>query len=352
MNPKELSSWKSKISNSHQLGGIETSILDNGVGKGTRIAWINTGTGLRYKVLLDRGMDILEAFYNENSLSWISHAGGITPQPFSNQGIDWLRTFGGGLLTTCGLSNAGPPNVDENGSRGLHGNYSNTPAELISIRQPDIFSEELNFEIIGKIRETTTFGPSLELTRTISGSLGSAEIHIKDLVVNRGNSPAPHMLLYHINCGWPLIDEGTRIVWKGEKIPKASDSNNTAFNKTHGFTRCAAPMEAHSGFGEDVAFIKPIADQDDLVTCGYANDILGLALKIEFQRSQMPWLINWQHWGKNEYVTALEPATHPPIGQANANEEGSLILLEPGESREYQLKLAVLSAEEVLNFKL
>jgi hypothetical protein len=24
----------------------------------------------------------------------------------------------------------------------------------------------------------------------------------------------------------------------------------------------------------------------------------------------MPWLINWQHWGKGEYVTALEPGTN------------------------------------------
>ena len=101
--------WKHTLSNSQQLGGIETSILDNGAGRGVRIAWINTGTGLRYKVVLDRGMDILDAFHNENSLAWISHAGLTAPQPFSNQGIDWLRTFGGGLLTTCGLSNAGPP---------------------------------------------------------------------------------------------------------------------------------------------------------------------------------------------------------------------------------------------------
>ena len=34
-------SWKDKIANYAQLGGIETSILDNGSGKGVRIAWIN-----------------------------------------------------------------------------------------------------------------------------------------------------------------------------------------------------------------------------------------------------------------------------------------------------------------------
>jgi len=351
MNLNNSSNWKYKLSNHQQIGGIETFILDNGPGRGVRVAWVNTGTGLRYKLVLDRGMDILDAFFNENSLAWISHAGLTAPQPFSNQGIDWLRTFGGGLLTTCGLSNAGPPNTDQSGSRGLHGNYSNLPAELISIKQPDIFSGDLSFEIVAKVRETTTFGPSLEMLRSISGELGSADIRIKDIVTNRGNSPAPHMILYHINCGWPLIDEGTRIVWQGQKKPKATDANNTEFNRDYEFTRCAGSMDEHAGFGEDVAFIDPKADPGNLVTCGYANDKLELALKISFSKTQMPWLINWQHWGKNEYVTALEPATHPPIGQASARENGSLILLEPGESRTYDLNLEVLTGEKVKEFE-
>ena len=31
-------SWKGKISNIKQLGGIETSVIDNGQGRGNRIA--------------------------------------------------------------------------------------------------------------------------------------------------------------------------------------------------------------------------------------------------------------------------------------------------------------------------
>ena len=350
MNLSDKAKWRHKLSNPQQLGGIETSVVDNGPGRGVRIAWVNTGTGLRYKLVLDRGMDILDAFFNEYSLAWISHAGLTAPQPFSNQGIDWLRTFGGGLLTTCGLSNAGPPNTDGSGGRGLHGNYSNIPTELVSVRQPDVFSQDLSFELVGKIRETTTFGPSLEMLRTVSGTVGSAEIRIKDQVTNRGNSPAPHMILYHINCGWPLIDDGTRIVWQGEKKSKATDASNTEFNQTYGFTRCAPALEEHAGFGEDVAFIDPKADAHDQVVCGYANDELGLALKLSFSKIQMPWLINWQHWGKNEYVTALEPATHPPIGQAAARENGTLILLQPGETRTYDLKLEVLTGEKATGF--
>src|SRR5690606_27502806 len=138
MNLPDKEKWRYKLSNSHQLGGIETSVIDNGAGRGVRIAWINTGSGLRYKLVLDRGMDILDAFHNQYSLSWISHGGMSSSQPFSNQGIDWLRTFGGGLLTTCGLSNAGPPNADDTGSRGLNCINSILLAELVAISKQDI----------------------------------------------------------------------------------------------------------------------------------------------------------------------------------------------------------------------
>jgi galactose mutarotase-like enzyme len=232
----------------------------------------------------------------------------------------------------------------------LHGNYSNLAAELISIKQPDIFSGDLGFEVVGKVTESSTFGPSLELVRRISGTIGSAEIHIQDRVTNRGNSPAPHMLLYHINCGWPLIDAGTRIVWQGEMQPRSGETAVRQNSRKDGFRHCPAPMDSHAGFGEEVAFIDPQTDEMQQVTCGYVNDQLGLGLKISFSKTQLPWLIHWQHWGKNEYVTALEPATNPPIGQAAARANESLILLEPGETRSYDLRLSILLGDAAREF--
>ncbi len=349
MNPSDLNSWKGKLSNHQQIGGIETSILDNGSGKGVRIAWINTGTGLRYKVVLDRGMDILDAFFEEKSLAYISHLGISPPQPFSNQGIDWLKTFGGGLLTTCGLSSMGIPNKSDTGEHGLHGRYSNIPAELFSVKQPDIHSGDLGFELVGKIKETSIFGPNLESTRKISGQLGKAEILISDSVRNCGNTTAPLMLLYHINAGWPLIDEGTRVVWEGEREPRPTDENLSAFNKEYNFKAIPGPLKEHSGFGEDVAFIKP--NGEDMVSAGFANDHEELALKIEFSKKQLPWLIHWQHLGTNDYVSALEPATNPPIGQKNAKDQGTLIELKPGQTRNFDLKLSVLSGQAVADFR-
>jgi hypothetical protein len=59
-------------------------------------------------------------------------------------------------------------------------------------------------------------------------------------------------------------------------------------------------------------------------------------------------LINWQHWGKNEYVTGLEPATNPPIGQAKARKQNELILLAPGETKNYELEMEVSGNPETL----
>ncbi|GAB3008339.1 aldose 1-epimerase family protein [Cyclobacterium sediminis] len=342
MNPKNQR-WKGKVGNVKQLGGIETAILDNGTGKGVRIANIDTGAGFRYQLVLDRAMDISTAQFGEHGLAWISHVGITPPAPFTADGIDWLSTFGGGLLTTCGLSHVGGPENDAYGKRGLHGRISNNPAEIIAIKQPDIHSGDLEMHITGLIRECSVFGPNLLLKRTISGILGQPYLKISDEITNISNVEAPHMLLYHVNFGWPLVDEGTQIIWNGSWEARDGGPNNRIFNQENDFKSCPAPMEAHRGFGEDVAFIKPSSESDDRCRAGLYNSSLGFAFRMTFDKSQLPWLINWQHWGENEYVTALEPGTNPPYGQAQAREEGTLILLKPGEKRKYELVFDILT---------
>ncbi|WP_020601649.1 aldose 1-epimerase family protein [Spirosoma spitsbergense] len=341
--------WQNKVTNAAQIGGIETAVLDNGTGRGTRVAWINTGTGLRYKVVLDRAMDIFDAFFNQHSLTWLSHTGITTPEPFSDRGADWLRTFGGGLLTTCGLSHVGGPEQDAHGERGLHGQISNSPAEIESIIQPDLLTGKLDMSITGRMKETKIFGPSLELKRTLSGVLGQPIIRIHDEVTNRGNTIVPHMLLYHFNFGWPLVDKGTRFVWRGNWQAREGGINDQIFRDGYDFKTCPAPLDSHSGSGEAVAFIDVAHDGMGECTVGLYNAKLGLAVSMRFQKEQLPWLTNWQHWGKGEYVTGLEPGTHPPIGQARAREQNTLLFLEPGQTRTYDLELEVLTDETVID---
>ena len=335
--------WKNKISNPAQLGGIETAVIDNGPVRGTRIAWINTGTGLRYKVVIDRAMDIADAFHNQHSLAWLSQTGIRPPEPFSNNGIEWLRTFGGGLLVTCGLTHIGGPEKDEYGERGLHGQISNISAELVSVKQPDPVIGDLEMSISGIIRQTSIFGPCLELRRTISSTLGQAIIKIHDEVINRGNTTVPHMLLYHCNFGWPLVDEGTDIIWDGKLESPGGDKEDKIFRHANNFHKCPAPLKAHNGNGEEVAFIDINSNDDGVCKCGLHNSLLGLAVVMRFNKAQLPWLTNWQHWGEGEYVTGLEPGTNPPIGQAKARKDKTLIYLPPGEKKTYDLEIEVLN---------
>ena len=334
-----------KISHHAQIGGIETAVLDNGPARGTRIAWINTGSGLRFKVVLDRAMDIADAFYNQYSLGWMHGVGVRPPQLNGDKGIDWLTSFGGGMLTTCGLTHVGGPEADEFGERGLHGPISNTPAEIESIVQPDPMTGKMDMQITGRIPQNRIFGPSLELKRTISCKLGQSSIHIHDEVTNRGNTIAPHMLLYHCNFGWPLADEGTKILWKGAWTP-GQPGKAKIFRDGNDFRTCPAPMKAHNGSGEEVAFIDPVADADGNCSCGLYNPKIDHALSLRFSKTQLPWLTNWQHWGEGEYVTGIEPGTNPPIGQAGARAQNTLLLLEPGETKCYDLYIEILPTKE------
>jgi hypothetical protein len=305
--------WQDKICNSSQIGGIETSILDNGPGRGTRIAWIDTGAGLRYKVVLDRGMDIVDAFFNSASLAFLTHAGVTAPKPDTTRGIEWLYSFGGGLVTTCALTHVGPPESDEFGERGLHGRISNIPATVESIVQPDLPAGKLDFAIAGLVKETRLFGPSLELRRTISGHIGLPWLRIEDEVTNVGTTPAPHMILYHCNFGYPLVDDGVDIVYRGTCKSRGMPMDDAIFNDRFNYRKCRNPRTT-SRRPEACGFIDATADRRGIVTAGLVNRRLGIAGPVLQQAAACVWptgsTLAWAIMS-----CALEPGTNFPVGQ-------------------------------------
>ena len=86
-----------------------------------------------------------------------------------------------------------------------------------------------------------------------------------------------------------------------------------------------------------MAIIDPVANDAGECRAGLHNETLGLTVSISFKKSQLPWLINWQHWGRGEYVTGLEPSTNPLVGQAQARAEKTLIFIEPAASKVYDV---------------
>jgi hypothetical protein len=119
---QDLLSW---IGDPQQIAGITRCTLDEGKAAGVQALEVNTGGGLRFTVLPGRGMDIAGAYFQGKSLSFLSPTGITSPAYYEEQGLSWLRSFYAGLLTTCGIANAGAPSVDQGRPFGLHGRVSN-----------------------------------------------------------------------------------------------------------------------------------------------------------------------------------------------------------------------------------
>ena len=119
-----------------QLGGTRHYQLTEGNAKGTAAIDFNTGSGLCFTVLPDRGLDIPAAVYQGVNLVYHTPNGEANPAFYNPQGSAWLRTFFGGLLTTCGLTYLGPPGNDGGEELGLHGRYSTITSAVRNRRLP------------------------------------------------------------------------------------------------------------------------------------------------------------------------------------------------------------------------
>ncbi len=335
------------VINASQLGGIETSVLDNGPGRGTRIAWVNTGGGLRYKVVIDRGLDIADAELCGLSLTWHSMVGITAPSFAYHQDLDWLRSFAGGLVASCGPCNVGAPCTDCDEALGLHGTHSNTPAIVESIVNPDLRAERYEMAITGLVRTAKVFNPNVELRRTIRSPLGENVIEIGDRFTNCGNEPVPHGWLLHINFGYPLLEPGVSTYCYKGKITPRTDSLEWYSRKD--FRRAPKPTKLHKGVGEDCTYIEPAADRNGMATVGVVNEKRRFGVKIEYDTRQFPRLVNWQHWGPGgSYVGALEPVNGGVEGRDVDRRRGWLDRLEPGETRDYHCRITATNDERTL----
>ena len=79
-----------KFENVHQVAGIQTAQLSPGTADATHVALVDTGSGLRFTVSLDRGGDIVQAFYHQHSLTYLTPQGIRRPSHAYNQGMHWL----------------------------------------------------------------------------------------------------------------------------------------------------------------------------------------------------------------------------------------------------------------------
>jgi hypothetical protein len=330
---------EARVGRLEQIGGLRRLHWAEGSEAGTEAIQVRSGAGLEYLVLPSRGLDISLATFGGVPLTWQGPGGDAHPAFYDAHGFGWLRTAAGGLLMTCGLTYVGAPGEDEGAAFGLHGRAHHLPARQVSGHGRWV-GDEYQMEVGGIVEEVGLFLDSLRLTRTIRSRLGENRITIDDVVENIGFSPAPHMILYHCNFGFPLMSEETTVSFPSRQVtPREPET----------------PLEGYDSWqGPDAAYQERVYYHEDLVTdAGRATVTIRnprfplpggerpLAVRVGWDTATLPRLIEWKMPGAGAHVLGIEPANCYVEGRAAERRRGTLVTLEPGETRTYHLELEV-----------
>jgi hypothetical protein len=335
---------------SAQFFGVRLMTLENGLERGVRMLEFRTGTGLRFTVMVDRGMDLGECEHKGRAMGWVSPTGFRNANLTDTEaegGLGWLRSFSG-LLSTCGLDHI--LGMMEEGadhynypfrskvSHNLHGRVAVIPAHLSAYGE--IWDgDECTLYCEGTVVQATVFGENLHMIRRIEAKVGSNEILLRDRVVNQAFYKTPHMMLYHIDLGHPLLSDKTRYVAPVRDVVWAAHAGPNYKKQGVPFHRFSGPRDSYR---EQVWQFEMGADAEGRVPVAVMNDALGYGLLIETNKKELPCMLQWQNFQSGMYTVGIEPVTNHVLGKAYAKEKGELMMLEHGEERHYSVHFRVL----------
>jgi len=328
-----------------QVAGAELLTVEEGKARGVRLIRVRTGGGLAFDIAPDRGFDIIGATFNDIPIAWQTPTGIAAPSFHEPDGLGFLRTFPGGLVCTCGLNYFGAPCEDKDEKLGLHGRISHVPAQDVSIHQ-DWVGDEFVIVVSGVMKQYQLFGENISLTRTISTTAGANSLVIEDEVTNRGFTPVPHMILYHCNFGWPLVDEGAEILLS-ERDCEARDDY-----AKKGFARRRKIDGPQAGIPEQCYFYDLGADRNKNTVVGIVNKKFadtGLAAYMAFNKEELPNLTEWKNMRAGDYVIGLEPCNCPMKPRAELRKARELPMLKPGKTANYMLEIGMLADKSMIS---
>ena len=205
-----------RVGSLQQLAYIRPVTFEEGRAKGLRAYEVKNGP-LSYRVLADKCLDVEEFCYKGVNLNFLSKPGLQGRNHYDTHGDEALRSIMGGLFFTAGLENICAPCTLNGKDYPMHGRIRTTPAEHISA--DGVWEgDQYVLRCSGEMREAELFGENLILRRTVETRLGERKITVTDTIENQGYRSEPLMLLYHINLGYPLLDEGTELVMATRKV--------------------------------------------------------------------------------------------------------------------------------------
>lgn len=297
-----------RIANLAQVAGVTRYTYTEGREKGLDVIDCNNGK-IRFLLNVNKACDIMQLFHKGQNVSFVSKNG------FMQREIPFLNRFEGGMLYTCGLNSL----ADREGYD-FHGSIHNTPSQVLRAE-----CDEDGIVVEAIVRDTELCGRNLALKRKITSAIGSDSVTVEDTVVNEGFQDAEYCLLYHVNIGYPMLDEGAKILVDAVKCeprtPWSAQNMDTVFD-------VSAPVV---DMEETCHFLTLKTPEASLV-----NEKIGKKFTISYSGDTLPHFVEWKNMVSGDYAVGLEPATSElDEGRFHYN------TVKAGESVAFSVKLSV-----------
>lgn len=338
MTPEEL---LRRLGNMQQMAYIRPAVYQEGRAKQLGVYEVKNGP-MRFRVMQDKCMDIEELSYKGITFDFLSKPGLQGRGHYDTNGQEALRSIMGGLFFTAGLENICPPCTIDGKDYPMHGRIRTTPAEHLCADAGWKDGAYL-LSCQGEMREGELFGENLVLRRTIQTKLGEHSLTVTDTIENQGFRPEPMMILYHINLGYPFLDEGTQIYMNTRSvIPRDETSRG---HETH-WNVMPAPKDNEPEY----VFLHELSQTPQGTGLVVAwNPKLRLGLQLEYTKQNLPYFMQWKSIASGDYVMGLEPANSLVYGRAYHHQRGDVHMLAPLASETNVLTFTILDGEEERN---
>ena len=319
------------IGHDSQIYGVEEHRLVGGKGDGMRLLEANNGKGLMLSVSADRALDIARLRFRGINMSYFSPVGYVAPAYYDSIGTNWLHSFTAGFLTTCGLEAVGSPCTDEGEVLPLHGSLANRPCEQVYWTEE---SDELVLH--GTVKDETIFGRKLRLHREIHISLRENRFRIHDVIENTGDRVEPLEILYHMNMGYPLLDEDSIVMIPSCEVRPRNE------HAAEDMENCLTMEKPTPGY-EERCYYHFFPDRNG--SASIYQPKLKMGLSITYDAEALDGFVEWKMMGVRDYVLGLECGNCLPDGRDVMRRTGMLKFLAPGERKEYTVTVSLYEEE-------
>ena len=207
----------------------------------------------------------------------------------------------------------------------MHGTIANQPCEQ------SYYYEDKGLLIIKSVtKDETIFGRKLRLNREIRVSTESNSFTIEDTIENTGGKKEAFEILYHMNMGYPLLDEDSVITIPAQSV---SGRDDHATEDIANWMNMEKPQADY----QERCYYHKFADEN-----GYAEIYqpkLDTRLSISFNAKNLDGFTEWKMMGVRDYVLGLECGNCYPDGRNIMRKTGMLKFIEPGDKITYKVNV-------------